>query len=342
MHGPDFDHDFGIDVQSIGDIDGDGVRDLLVAAPSSAVWVLGNVYLLSGRDGHELRRIVGELSLYGDPPIPKVGSYCFGGNVCPLPDVDGDSVDDYAIADPGMCPPDGWPPCAIWVFSGSSGKMLHRFRKNSVEQLGLRMQRGGDLDGDGVCDLLALGGGSAPEYVEAYSMRSGALLYHSALPHSQSFAWNWVLRSTDDVDRDGVREILAGFAELQGEHETVLSLLSGRNGAPFSDYTSEQLAKLAGESDASWVLGDIDEDGVLDTVSFREVKGSDGELSTLTVRSGSDGTSLTSLTVDGIGTIAPIGHIDRDHSFVIAVNQVHDTVRAYEIRPVSLRSARQK
>src|SRR5262249_37645766 len=131
----------GASLDEIGDLDGDGVPDILAGAPglqhpSSP----GHVRIYSGADGRELLTLTGESAPEG-----------FGDVVAGMGDVDGDSVPDVAVAAAGG---DLAIPGAVRVFSGASGQILWRaFGNGPQDSFGRSIALLGDIDGDGVRDL---------------------------------------------------------------------------------------------------------------------------------------------------------------------------------------------
>jgi len=135
----------GWTVASIEDLDGDGVRDLLVGAPRTDFGgsTAGSVYALSGSDGSELYRVDGS----------SIGEL-FGHAIAPLPDLDGDGIADWVAGAPFASP--GAPKVGrADVHSGADGSLL--FHINGIEQFSLfgsAVAGAGDANGDTVPDLV--------------------------------------------------------------------------------------------------------------------------------------------------------------------------------------------
>ncbi len=149
-----------------GDITHDGVNDLFVAQPSEAIAGqprVGGVYLLSGKD---LARGKAKVLYVINSPAPQTNAaLAFALTV--IGDVDGDGVPDVAIdtdaQDVGSHPQQG----EAWVFSGATGKLLYALNNPAPQgsagggstpehraRFGSRIARAGDINGDGVPDVL--------------------------------------------------------------------------------------------------------------------------------------------------------------------------------------------
>jgi hypothetical protein len=108
-------------VAGIGDVNGDGIGDLVVGAPG-----LDKVWIISGKDRSVLRTV-------GDPD--GLSKYQFRSSVVGVGDWNGDGVDDFAVGAPGMPmvlpPPCVLPPCKpdpqwgrVFVISGATGALI--------------------------------------------------------------------------------------------------------------------------------------------------------------------------------------------------------------------------
>ncbi len=136
---------FGHALAAVGDVDGDGVTDVLAGVPlvDSLGTDAGRAVLLSGATGGEILVLA--------PPF-AFGQ--MGTSVCGAGDLDGDGVPDLACGAPLAGDPALAGPGAVAVFSGASGALLRDF-EGTAELGGYGAAlAAGDVDDDGAPDLL--------------------------------------------------------------------------------------------------------------------------------------------------------------------------------------------
>lgn len=195
-------------VAGLGDVDGDGVPDLLLGAPNASPGGSPQAGLVQLRSGatREIR-----VQLEGDQP----GEF-FGQALADVGDLDGDGVDDFAIGAPGASPGGMQEAGTVYVYSGATFELLYRWDGAArLDAFGAAIAGGGDIDGDGVPDVVVGAPSASPKGVRsagsafAFSGATGELLFRwdgleadAALGSSLAIA--------GDLNGDGRAEILVG------------------------------------------------------------------------------------------------------------------------------------
>lgn len=235
---------------AIADLDGDGRREILIEQAPTPPAV--EVRILRVTDGQVLR---------SHPAPPNVE---YGAGLAALGDLDGDGVEDYAIAAPAAT---SWLPSFVEFRSGASGALLSTFVSPGLPQtLGQALARIADVDLDGVDDVLISARtrtSGSPSRVYVVSGASGAVLRTHIAGAGNGNLFGAALEGLGDVDGDGRRDYAisdTGAAE-PGTLATV-DVISGASGALVYRITST-VWDSAGESLAN-LGGDLDGDGVED------------------------------------------------------------------------------
>ncbi|RMH04724.1 MAG: hypothetical protein D6702_02415 [Planctomycetota bacterium] len=236
-----------------GDLDRDGVPDL-VAGAGNASGHAGSVLAWSGDDGRLLWRVDGAASLDR-----------LGDALAPVPDLDGDGVTEILAGAPGADPNGVLNAGTAWLLSGATGAVLTVFAGSGAnDKFGSALAAVGDFDGDGAADL-AVGAPYADRglantgRVEVFSGAGGALLAAFDGP-SEEARFGYAIAGLDDLDGDGVPELLVG-APNAGLAPGAAWVLSGRTGAPLYQHF-EGRSHAFGQRVAA--CGDLDGDGLAD------------------------------------------------------------------------------
>ncbi|MBI1382700.1 MAG: hypothetical protein GC161_16620 [Planctomycetaceae bacterium] len=250
--------ELGAAVAKLDDLDGDGYCEVLVGIPNGQVGIgrRGKAQVLSGIDGSPVRTHLGALS--GER---------FGDAVCAVPDVDGDGVDDYAIAAPEATT--GFLRAGrVVVFSGANGVPLSEAFGVSG-RFGTAIAGSEDLNGDGAGDLIvgapfafvsaqAFGAGSVHRVSGATGLEIGANFGTQALERMGSS-----VASVGDLSGDGVADFLVGspLYNNTATDDGRVQLRSGANGSVLWTGVGAVGSEF-GSAIAS--IGDVDFDGVPD------------------------------------------------------------------------------
>ena len=288
---------FGWIARNIGDVDGDGVDDMVTSAPTHAggriyVYSVGKNRLLWTADGDPGEELGSGLEAAGDTNRDGIPDVIAGGP-----------------AGRGV----------VRVYSGRDGRVLHTFRSpNSNELFGNHCAGVGDINGDGYADVIVgspgrPGESKSPGHSYVYSGKDGSLLrtFQGERPGDQ-------FGSTVSGYSRGADRILLVGAALAGP---------ARHGRTYVYDGSPGATKFVIDADATGVAlgamfvsvpGDVDGDGRNDLyVSDWQNNARGFSTGRVYVYSGATGQRLLTLTgeavQDGFGTSASkAGDVDGD------------------------------
>lgn len=240
----------GSGVESAGDVDGDGVQDVVAGAPYA-----GRVYVYSGVDGHVLLTLRAEND-----------SDAFGTHVSTAGDIDHDGHADIFVGTPANNA-NGKGAGRAYVFSGKDGRLL----------LTLTGERAGDAFGSTVAGysdaertLLVAGAPSAgPGHVGrtyAFDGRSTKPIFTIESDASGRALGAMFVSVPGDVDGDGVPDVYASdyTNAAKGASTGRIYVHSGRDGKRLLTLTGSGAGEGFGIGPAT--VGDMDHDGHADLV----------------------------------------------------------------------------
>ncbi|HUR53843.1 MAG TPA: VCBS repeat-containing protein, partial [Gemmataceae bacterium] len=217
-----------------GDVNGDGVADLIVGTGPG---IATKVRALSGADGSELFSIAPFEEAF------KGGVYVAAG------DLDGDGIDEIAIS-----PDEGGGPRVMIFRGGSFARSADFFGIDDANFRGGARVAFGDLNGDGRSDLMVAAGFGGGPRVTAYDGASigspaGLTTMFNLFVFEEALR-NGAFVSAGDLDGDGVADVVAGGGPGGGPR------VLGLSGA---DLTGGNLASP--KVLVNFIAGDVDDRG---------------------------------------------------------------------------------
>jgi hypothetical protein len=255
---------FGGAVAGAGDVNGDGVPDLLVGAPDAMqgpVFSVGYAKVVSGTSGAALFTFAGTAT-----------SQNFGFAVAGVGDLNSDGKADFVIGAPGTNVAGAPFAGQATVYSGGTGGVLFAlngtptFGTGSFSQFGSSTASAGDLNGDGISEILVGWPNSGGGQATAFSGSTGSVvLTFGGVAGGDNFGSS--LASGGDLNSDGVPDVIIGAPRQLG---------TSGGGVPyvrvFSGVSGSLLQMLYGSFETggfgSAVAGggDVNGDGSLDVV----------------------------------------------------------------------------
>ncbi|MDT4978540.1 MAG: hypothetical protein QOG07_419 [Pseudonocardiales bacterium] len=198
----------GYAIADAGDVDGDGVHDVVIGAPQGGLFCTGteagpgHAYVRSGATGALL------LTLGGAPSRAHLGAA-----VGSAGDINRDGHADVLVGAP-CAGPTGAESGAAYVYSGTSGTVLRRFAGDAAgDHFGIGTAPVGDIDHDRITDQAVAAtdaGVGRRGVVSVFSGRTGKRrLQLSGGPTTVDLGWFFVA-GVGDVNRDGTPDIYAG------------------------------------------------------------------------------------------------------------------------------------
>jgi hypothetical protein len=244
---------------AVGDFNGDGKPDLAIANRDE-----GQVTVLLNQPADEIVTGSGpgqapEVKVFDPRTGALIRSFlaydpAFRGGVrVALGDVNGDSVPDIITAPGrGMAP-------EIRVFDGRSGQLIRDFMAYDPAFRGGVLVAAGDVQGDGIADIITGAGPGGGPHVKVFDGADGSLL-RSFMAYTPGFEGG-VFVAAGDYNGDGRADIITGAGPGGGPH---VKVFSGADGSLLESFMAFDVTFKGGVSVAA---GDLNGDGLADIVA---------------------------------------------------------------------------
>jgi hypothetical protein len=239
---------FGWAVSELRDVNGDGVTDIVIGEVDGGSKMQGRVWVYSGRTGHLLFRRSGRAGEQNGYAIADAG------------DVNGDRVPDVISGAPGQATDVGH----AYVYSGATGKVIVRLRgHHHGDAFGAAVSGAGDVNGDGVPDLLVGAPGSGTAAGRAYVISGTTHRVIRVLSaHRRGDLFGDGTAHIADQNGDGVDDLIVGASGTNPGHGSAY-VYSGRTGRRLFRIHGERGNAAFGQFFVAGV-GDLNDDGVPD------------------------------------------------------------------------------
>jgi hypothetical protein len=282
---------FGWIARVVGDVDRDGVSDIVTSAPTKAIGgaAAGRVYAYSTKSGRLLWSVDGK-------PGDQLGS-----GVEAAGDANGDGVPDVIASAPGAG--------RAYVYSGKDGHtLLTLSAEQTSDSFGQHVSGVGDVNGDGYADVIVgapgnSAGGEKAGRAYVYSGKNGQIL----------------LTLTGGAAHDAFGSAVAGARTKAGsflivgapgagpKHAGRTYVYKGLTSTPAFVIDADETGTALGAMFLS-VIGDVNHDGIPDVYASDFTNAAKGPATgRVYVHSGADGRRLLTLTGETVGEGFGIG-----------------------------------
>jgi hypothetical protein len=257
--GPTSGEQLGYAMALVGDLNGDGFKDLLAGSPQFSGGIptvnwCGKAAVYSGKSLLQNNAVVLRAHL-GDEVNESFGRSLATGFF------DGDSIVDYAVGAPNRTNSGGvFGSGRVSVYSGATGALIRTIHGAAGAQLGASLSGGLDVTGDGVHDLVigapmagTNGAGSGSVFVySGAALGGGGILLPSMTWHGPSAGAHFgaAVAVVQDLNGDGRADVLAGAPDYEffpfGQDNGMFRCFSGQTGELLGHRTGQNDEHLGG------------------------------------------------------------------------------------------------
>lgn len=278
---------FGFAVADAGDVDNDGVHDIIVGAKNAIFQYPGAAHVFSGATGLLLHTFEGVEDNEG-----------FGQGVAGAGDVNGDDHADLLVG-ANNSSAGGAGSGRGYIFSGADGTLIRHLEAQAPgDRLGSGTALAGFIDNDDVPDqILGAPGGGASGRADVFSGADGSLIFSVNSPFGGSAYGTFFVAGVGDVNGDARDDVYVGdFGARSGAGAAYV--YSGVDGSLIHEFRGS-----AGEGvGPGRQAGDVDGDGFVDLLIGHYTNGNGNpQAGRVTIRSGRTGSILRTITSTTIG-----------------------------------------
>ncbi|MEP7325264.1 MAG: FG-GAP-like repeat-containing protein [Gemmatimonadota bacterium] len=170
-------------------------------------------------------------------------------------DLDGDGIHDVTTSAPSSGA-GGAMSGRVYAYSTASGKLLWMNTGAAGDQLGLGIEAAGDVNRDGIPDIIAGSPGAGKAYV--FSGKDGSTL-RTMVAEDSADAFGQHVSDLGDVNHDGYADVMVGapMNGAGGEHAGRAYVYSGKDGSILLTLTGEAPGDNYGTTVAGAVRGNL-------------------------------------------------------------------------------------
>ena len=161
-------------------------------------------------------------------------------------DLDGDAVNDVVSSAPSWGA-DGFLGGKVYAYSGRSGDLLWAVEGNAGDRLGVGVESAGDVNADGVPDVVASGPAAGRALV--LSGRDGAVLHEFSGGTSDNFGG--AVAEAGDMNEDGYNDVLVGASGVD-QGRGAAYVFSGRDGSTLLELSGPEAGQGFGSAVDGW------------------------------------------------------------------------------------------